>query len=77
MLFEKKRPEDWLALVQQPRADAELEALRRSLERNRTFGSLAWQQRTAQRLGLEHPLRARGRPTRIVSEGCTPLRPKR
>ena len=55
-------PDNWPQWVQQPLSDAELEALRRSVHRNSPFGEAAWQSRTAKRLGLEHTLRARGRP---------------
>jgi len=41
---------------------AELEALRRSLARSQPFGSAAWQEQTAERLGLQSTFRATGRP---------------
>lgn len=55
-------PSDWLRWVNQPQTDAELAALRRSVVRDRPFGSEAWTLRTAKKLGLEHTLRDRGRP---------------
>ncbi len=55
-------PRRWLQHVQQPQTDAELEALRRSVVRGCPFGEDSWQQRIAQRLGLESTLRPRGRP---------------
>src|ERR1700730_6653693 len=55
-------PEDWPAQVHQPQTEAELEAVRRSVVRGCPFGNIAWQQRTARRLGLEYTLRPRGRP---------------
>jgi len=56
------RGEDWLAWVNEPQTEAELEALRESIRRGRPFGSQAWQNQTAQRLGLEFTMRPRGRP---------------
>ena len=55
-------PRDWLGWVNAPQTDAEVEAVRTSLGRGRPFGSDAWVERTARRLGLEHTLRPRGRP---------------
>ena len=57
-------PSDWLRHVHAAQTQAELAALRRCLARGVPFGSEAWVQRTAQRLGLEHTLRPRGRPKR-------------
>ncbi len=56
------RGDTWLASVNAPQPEAELAALRESLQRSRPFGSPLWQQATANRLGLEHTLRPRGRP---------------
>ena len=56
------RPRHWLARVNAPETDAELEALQLSLARGRPFGDRAWMQRTVKRLGLESTLRPRGRP---------------
>ena len=42
--------------------EAELEAVRRSLVRDRPFGTEWWQVETAQGLGMQHTLRPRGRP---------------
>jgi putative transposase len=55
-------PEGWVELVNQPQSTAELDAVRRSLRRSCPFGSPAWQQHLATRLGLGHTLRPRGRP---------------
>jgi putative transposase len=55
-------PRNWSAIVNRPETQAELDALRTSLHRGRPFGSMAWQERTAERLGLESTFRARGRP---------------
>ena len=56
------RPRNWAALVNEPQTEAELEALRASVQRGRPFGSPSWQKRTAKRLGLESTFRPRGRP---------------
>jgi len=55
-------PSDWPALVNQPQAEAELEAIRRSVVRGQPYGSDAWVQDTARDLGLQSTLHARGRP---------------
>jgi putative transposase len=55
-------PRDWLRRVQSPRTEAELAALRRSVVRGAPFGDESWQERAAERLGLQSTLRPRGRP---------------
>ena len=55
-------PADWLEIVNAPQTEAELEALRRSVQRGCPFGSRLWQRQTAGRLGLMHTLRPLGRP---------------
>lgn len=62
------RGDDWLAWVNQPPADAELEPVRTSIVRGRPFGSAVWQKRAARRLGLEFTLRPRGRPRKDKEE---------
>ncbi len=57
------RPRQWLQWVNRPRTDAELEALRQCVGRNRPYGSADWQRRTAARLGLQSTFRAVGRPS--------------
>src|SRR5207237_834354 len=61
-------PEDWTAYVNRPETDGELVALRRSVVRGAPLGDAAWQQRTAQRLGLESALRNRGRQRKQESD---------
>ena len=56
------RPRRWVAEVNRPMAEAEMDALRRCVNRGAPWGRPAWQLRTAARLGLEHALRPRGRP---------------
>jgi putative transposase len=52
----------WLDFVNQPQTEAEVAAVRRSIERGAPFGEAQWQARTAREMGLESTLRARGRP---------------
>jgi putative transposase len=56
------RGADWLDWVNRPLTEAELTALRTSVNRGMPFGDDRRQQRTAARLGLEATLRPRGRP---------------
>lgn len=55
-------PKDWAGWVNAPMTDAEVETLRHSVNRGTPFGTGAWMQRTARRLGLEASLNPRGRP---------------
>jgi len=55
-------PLDWLEIVNRPQSAGELEALRRSVNRDAPYGDSAWQRATAARYNLEHTLRPRGRP---------------
>ena len=56
------RPRSWLQYVNQPQSEAELEAIRRSVQRGQPYGGDAWSRATATRLGLESTFRPRGRP---------------
>jgi putative transposase len=62
-----ERPSNWIARVNRPETEAELEGLRRSVNRSQPFGSDAWMRRMVQRLGLGSTLRPRGRPKKIKS----------
>jgi putative transposase len=53
---------DWLESVKRPQTEAELQAVRRSVNREAPYGNPAWQLATAARYHLEHTLRPRGRP---------------
>lgn len=53
---------NWLAAINRPQNEAELQALRTSIKRSSPFGEESWQKATASRLGLESSLRSRGRP---------------
>ena len=56
------RPSDWVRRVNRPETDAELEAIRKSINRGTPFGTKAWQTRAAARFRLQSTLRPRGRP---------------
>ena len=56
------RPLNWIDWVNQPQTEAELEQLRRSVNRGTPYGSADWVQRIASALGLEASLRPQGRP---------------
>ena len=55
-------PNNWSQHVHQPQAEAEVAALRTSINRGTPFGSAHWTKLAAARLGLESTLRPRGRP---------------
>jgi len=55
-------PSDWPDLVNQPQTEAELEAIRRCVQRGSPYGSTRWTENIAEQLGLEATLRPRGRP---------------
>ena len=57
-----ERPEPWIQWVNQPLAVAELDEVRRSVNRGTPYGSDAWVSRVAAELGLAASLRPRGRP---------------
>ncbi len=52
----------WCDYVNQPQTEAELAAIRCSLQRGRPYGGDAWQTKVTKQLGLEHTFRSRGRP---------------
>ena len=56
------RPRSWLQYVNQPQNEAELAAIRLSVQRGQPYGSEHWAHATAARLGLESTFRPRGRP---------------
>jgi putative transposase len=56
------RGSGWVDAVNAPMTEAECEAIRTSIRRNRPLGSEAWVRTTAEKLGLESSLRAPGRP---------------
>ena len=64
------RPGSWVSRVNACETEAELDVLRRSVRRGSPLGTPAWQLRIAKRLGVEHSLRARGRPRKANSESA-------
>jgi len=58
-------PPPWARWVNEPMTDAEVESLRRSVNRGMPFGTEGWTRRMAERLGLEASLRPRGRPPKV------------
>jgi putative transposase len=56
------RPANWLEMVNQSEPLTELTALREAVKRGSPFGDQAWTSSTAQELGLQSALQARGRP---------------
>jgi putative transposase len=55
-------PNNWSMLVHEPQTEAELAALRKSVQRGTPFGGPRWTNRAAEQFGLEFTLRPRGRP---------------
>lgn len=55
-------PTDWARWVNAPMTEADIQAVRHSVNRGTPFGEAAWARRTAKRLGLEASLNPRGRP---------------
>ncbi len=61
------RPRNWAGYVNRPQSTAELEVLRRCVNRGAPYGSDTWVQRTAKLLGLDSTLRSRGRPRKEIA----------
>ena len=61
-------PRHWVELVNQPQTTAEVEPLRKCVQRGRPYGDEAWTAKTALKLGLETTLRPRGRPRKPEEE---------
>ena len=64
-------PTDWIQRVNHADNEKELEALRRSVQRGRPYGTPDWQRRIAKRLGLESAYRRPGRPR--IARGPDPV----
>jgi putative transposase len=56
------RKPNWVDHVNAARTDAELQAMRRSVQRGSPFGDGSWSEQAVRRLGLETTLRPPGRP---------------
>jgi putative transposase len=59
------RPRNWVALVNEPMTEKEVEKIQACIARNRPYGEETWQEEQAKRLGLLHTLRGEGRPKAI------------
>ena len=64
-------PEDWVERVNRADNERELEALRRSVQRGRPYGTSEWQRRIVKSLGLESAYRSAGRPK--IARGLTQI----
>jgi len=60
------RPENWVDWVNGAQTDAEIEALRRCVNRGTPYGSENWKTQIAAALGLKYTLQPRGRPTKVM-----------
>ncbi len=60
------RPANWTEIVNRPQSEAELATLRKCVSRGSPLGDQSWTAATAQSLGIEFTLRARGRPRQRV-----------
>ena len=58
----------WVAHVNGPQTEAELAAVRRSVQRGSPLGEASWSAETVRRLGLESTLRPQGRPQKHAAE---------
>lgn len=63
-----ERPRNWVARVNDAETEAEIDLLRRSVNRGQPFGSEPWVTRTVERFGLTSTLRPRGRPRKDTDE---------
>jgi putative transposase len=58
---------DWLAYVNAPQTEAEVEQLRECIRRRRPYGSALWTRKTAGKMGLQASLCPRGRPPKAAA----------
>lgn len=56
------RKAHWVDYVNAPQTEAELQAVRRSIQRGSPFGDGPWSEQAVRQLGLQSTLRPRGRP---------------
>jgi putative transposase len=57
-----QRPNDWVALVNQPQTAGEVAAIKRAINRGCAFGNASWQEEIAKTLAIPGYFRSRGRP---------------
>ena len=60
------QPENWIDWVNRSQTDAEIEALRRSVNRGTPYGSENWKIEIAAALGLKYTLQPSGRPKKLI-----------
>jgi putative transposase len=61
------RKPNWVQYVNTAQTAAELQAVRRSVERGSPFGDESWTEQTVRRLGLESTMRSPGRPRKTIN----------
>jgi len=61
---------DWIEFVNAPMTEAQEDAIRVCIRRNRPYGSDDWTQATAARLGLQSSIRNRGGQHRRAAGNC-------
>jgi putative transposase len=62
------RPRDWASLVREPLEDRQREAVLAGIRRGRPFADEKWVAKAAERLGLLHTIRPRGRPRKAPAD---------
>ena len=62
---------EWLAIVNEPLAEPEVDRLRVCVKRGRPYGRQAWVERIARRLGLESSMRDPWRPKKHRTKGSS------
>ena len=65
-------PDDWVERFNAAQSAAELEAIRRSIQRGRPYGQEGWAEQTARRLRLGQSLRPLGRPRKRPAPPAVP-----
>jgi putative transposase len=60
------RKANWVEYVNAPQSEAEVAAVRYSVQRGSPFGDESWSDKTVRRLALESTLRPRGRPKKRI-----------
>ncbi len=60
------RPADWVEWVNAAQNDAEIEALRKCVNRGTPYGTEIWKTQIAANLGLKYTLQPRGRPRKAA-----------
>ena len=68
------RPADWVEWVNAAQTEAEIEALRRCVNRGTPYGTETWQTQIAAMLGLKSTLHPRGRPRKQLELRSTNIK---